>query len=237
MMQETELQWRTAPVRTEWGDGMMVADVELSKDETLTLYAHESALHLVRGVSVGQEPELPALPSPLELARQFHEAYERLAPKFGYETRTETRVLDLKSANGALMVAVCDELLMALQDQMRAYATAAVLHATSEGADMTQETEPPALPEPVMEGIVNLKAIAIRYGSARADEAQEDEPAHFARKRLAVSESLVALFKALDKLAIAAVLAERERCARICELWNATPGERLVSEIRGKDLT
>jgi hypothetical protein len=47
MAQATELQWRAAPVRAEWGDGMMVADVELSKDETLTLYAHRDALHLV----------------------------------------------------------------------------------------------------------------------------------------------------------------------------------------------
>lgn len=44
------------------------------------------------------------------LAARFHEAYERLAPSFGYETRPETRALDLQSANGRLMVAVCQEL-------------------------------------------------------------------------------------------------------------------------------
>jgi len=44
------------------------------------------------------------------LARRFHEAYERLAPSFGYETRKETRAFDPESANGKLMIAVCAEL-------------------------------------------------------------------------------------------------------------------------------
>ena len=35
--------------------------------------------------------------SPLELARLFHEMYERLAPSFGYQTRPETRQFDPKS--------------------------------------------------------------------------------------------------------------------------------------------
>jgi hypothetical protein len=47
----------------------------------------------------------------LELAVLFHEAYERLAPSFGYETRVETRRFDPESKNGKLMVAVCTELL------------------------------------------------------------------------------------------------------------------------------
>lgn len=46
-----------------------------------------------------------------QLARQFHEIYERLAPGFGYETRTETRQFDPDSANGRLMIAVCAEVL------------------------------------------------------------------------------------------------------------------------------
>lgn len=46
-----------------------------------------------------------------KLARRFHEAYERLAPSFGYETRPETRAFDPQSENGQLMVAVCSELL------------------------------------------------------------------------------------------------------------------------------
>lgn len=49
--------------------------------------------------------------SALALAKQFHEAYERLAPSFGYETRPETREFDPDSVNGRLMVAVCQEVI------------------------------------------------------------------------------------------------------------------------------
>ena len=45
------------------------------------------------------------------LAQAFHEAYERLAPEFGYETREETRQFDPESPNGRLMLAVCDEII------------------------------------------------------------------------------------------------------------------------------
>jgi len=49
-----------------------------------------------------------------ELAILFHETYERLAPQFGYETRTETRKFDETTPNGRLMVAVCEEVLRRL---------------------------------------------------------------------------------------------------------------------------
>lgn len=45
------------------------------------------------------------------VAIKFHETYEKLAPKYGYETRTETRVFDKESANGKLMIAVCAEII------------------------------------------------------------------------------------------------------------------------------
>lgn len=44
-----------------------------------------------------------------ELAERFHEAYERLAPQFGYTTRPETRVFDPESNNGRLMIAAIEE--------------------------------------------------------------------------------------------------------------------------------
>lgn len=44
-----------------------------------------------------------------ELALKFHEAYERLAPSFGYETRSDTKQFDPNSNNGKLMAAVCQE--------------------------------------------------------------------------------------------------------------------------------
>lgn len=45
------------------------------------------------------------------LARQFHDAYEELAPSFGYETRPETRTFDPESPNGRLMTAVVERVL------------------------------------------------------------------------------------------------------------------------------
>lgn len=51
-----------------------------------------------------------------ELARKFHEIYERLAPNFGYETRPETRAFDPTTPNGRLMIAVTDE----IEDALRA---------------------------------------------------------------------------------------------------------------------
>jgi hypothetical protein len=52
-------------------------------------------------------------PTPEELARAFHETYERLAPSFGYETRRESAVPweAVPEANKNLMIAVCAELL------------------------------------------------------------------------------------------------------------------------------
>jgi len=52
-----------------------------------------------------------------ELARKFHETYERLAPSFGYETRKETKDFVPTSANGMLMIAVCSEVLEGLSSE------------------------------------------------------------------------------------------------------------------------
>jgi predicted protein tyrosine phosphatase len=49
--------------------------------------------------------------SPIELAYEFHETYERLAPNFGYETREDTKEFDPETPNGKLMTAVCGEIL------------------------------------------------------------------------------------------------------------------------------
>ena len=43
------------------------------------------------------------------LAREFHDIYERLAPKFGYMTREDTRNFDPNSPNGKLMIATFKE--------------------------------------------------------------------------------------------------------------------------------
>ncbi|NML55410.1 hypothetical protein HHL19_16705 [Streptomyces sp. R302] len=48
-----------------------------------------------------------------EIAQQFHEAYEDLAPSHGYETREASRKPwpEVPEANRSLMVAVIDRLL------------------------------------------------------------------------------------------------------------------------------
>jgi len=43
-----------------------------------------------------------------EMALLFHTTYETLAPKYGYETRKDTKVFDPESKNGQLMIEVCD---------------------------------------------------------------------------------------------------------------------------------
>ena len=45
------------------------------------------------------------------LAIEFHEAYEAMAPDFGYQTRPETRSFNPSTPNGQLMIAVCKRLL------------------------------------------------------------------------------------------------------------------------------
>ena len=56
-----------------------------------------------------------------QLARQFHDAYERLAPHYGYETRNDTRSFNPDSPNGRLMIAVCGEIIerLTLTDEER----------------------------------------------------------------------------------------------------------------------
>lgn len=53
-----------------------------------------------------------------KLARRFHEVYERLAPKYGYSTREETREFDAESPNGKLMIRVCGEVCGSLQAEV-----------------------------------------------------------------------------------------------------------------------
>lgn len=70
--------------------------------------------------------------TPEEIARLFHDTYERLAPEFGYSTRPETRQFDADSINGRLMIRVAEEVLLALADAMeeRDEARKAITYAT-----------------------------------------------------------------------------------------------------------
>ena len=57
-------------------------------------------------------PAARTTPSPTQLAIEFHDTYEALAPWFGYETRPDTKRFDPESANGRLVIAVCNRLLI-----------------------------------------------------------------------------------------------------------------------------
>jgi hypothetical protein len=54
--------------------------------------------------------------TPEELARFFHETYERLAPEYGYKTRDESAVpwSEVPDDNKRLMIATCGEVLRKL---------------------------------------------------------------------------------------------------------------------------
>ncbi len=59
--------------------------------------------------------ETMPIPPEEQLAKLFHETYERLAPHFGYQTRKETALaweaIPETSPNKRLMIAVCKEIL------------------------------------------------------------------------------------------------------------------------------
>jgi hypothetical protein len=54
-----------------------------------------------------KKPATPKVsPEAKALAVLFHDTYEKLAPKYAYETRPETRKFSPNSKNGKLMLAV-----------------------------------------------------------------------------------------------------------------------------------
>jgi hypothetical protein len=58
----------------------------------------------------------------------------------------------------------------------------------------------PSPQEPAQALGERIKQLARAYGSARADEAWEDEPAFFASKKKVVQETFAALFESIDRL-------------------------------------
>ena len=46
-----------------------------------------------------------------QLAKLFHDTYERLAHDYGYETRKDTKQFDENTPNGKLMIATCSDIL------------------------------------------------------------------------------------------------------------------------------
>jgi len=68
----------------------------------------------LRVIPAPATPEEPTFEQCDALARKFHEAYERLAPSYGYKTRKESAVpwADVPSGNKDLMRAVAREILV-----------------------------------------------------------------------------------------------------------------------------
>ena len=54
-----------------------------------------------------------------KIAFLFHNTYEGLAPKFGYETRKDTKEFDPESNNGKLMIATCKAVISKTLQQQR----------------------------------------------------------------------------------------------------------------------
>lgn len=79
--------------------------------------------------------------SPLQLAIIFHDRYEMLAPSYGYETREETRHFDPESANGKLMIAVCDGILSNRNQAMSKHPVDAYLKLQGENKRLKAENE------------------------------------------------------------------------------------------------
>lgn len=100
----TLTQWAAAGgVPDDHGTRQFVADHLLLK-----LWAAHQELAACVG-ELAAEPSIEAD----QLARLFHETYERLAPTFGYETRKASAVPwdDVPDQNKRLMVAVASEVL------------------------------------------------------------------------------------------------------------------------------
>ncbi len=72
--------------------------------------------NLIGGSPSSQSPRRSPMPDAESVAKLFHEAYERLAPAFGYETREATRVPweNVPERNKRLMIAVIAEVLAML---------------------------------------------------------------------------------------------------------------------------
>lgn len=72
------------------------------------------------------ERDIPSADAVEDVARLFHDTYEKMAPGFGYVTREETRVFDPESSNGRLMIAVCEQVITAYRPHIEAEKAEAV---------------------------------------------------------------------------------------------------------------
>ena len=95
--------------------GIASDTVEQIRTELLAAYAagaqsQRTAARNLRVPAFDEHPPQSQAVMPVEIAKAFHESYERLAQSFGYMTKEETRQFDETSPNGKLMIAVAAEL-------------------------------------------------------------------------------------------------------------------------------
>lgn len=95
-----------------------------------------------------------------EVARLFHEAYERLAPSFGYETRKASAVpwLDVPDNNRRLMTAVVGEVRAALE-AAEPIPDEPEIAAIRERADLPDAAVPRVMEDPEADGSLDDLAI------------------------------------------------------------------------------
>lgn len=60
--------------------------------------------NIIKEVSEREKKEM------LEITKEFHDTYEKLASEYTYETREDTKVFDINSNNGKLMYATVNEI-------------------------------------------------------------------------------------------------------------------------------
>lgn len=96
-----------------------------------------------------------------DLAVLFHDTYERLAPSFGYETRTDTRKFDPTTPNGRLMIAVCGEVLATLRPTAIETARDALVDAAVEWQYQAQPEDDHDHPEAVLYRAVDAYLAAL----------------------------------------------------------------------------
>jgi hypothetical protein len=98
--------------------GESAADVldRLRTESPRHLTREELPEHYAAPYALTPEPAYTPTSDPETLARRFHEAYERLAPSFGYETREASAKpwAEVPENNRKLMIAVCAEIAAAL---------------------------------------------------------------------------------------------------------------------------
>ena len=57
----------------------------------------------------------------LEITKEFHDTYEKLASEYTYETRKDTKVFDINSSNGKLMYATVNEIVSPILKENQKY--------------------------------------------------------------------------------------------------------------------